>query len=124
MKKFFIAGILCTLVLSSCNSSSKKEAATSSESLTIIATLTAQPEYKDELLKAIEAVVKSTRQEAGNISYNVFEDVNNPLQWTFIETWKSQNAIDSHNNSEHFKAFAKTVEGKSSLSVFILKPKL
>jgi quinol monooxygenase YgiN len=133
MKNLFFATVLSAIFFASCTTSPReKDAATqepaateiSADQLTIIATLTAQPEFKDELWAAVEAVVKGTRQETGNISYNVYIDTANPLKWTFIENWKSQAAIDSHNASEHFQAFAKAVEGKAELSVAILKPAL
>ncbi|GHT69407.1 hypothetical protein AGMMS50239_36120 [Bacteroidia bacterium] len=93
------------------------------EPLTIVATITMKPEYKAEILKAVKTVVDATRKEPGNIFYDVFEDVKDPLKLTFIETWKSQSAIDSHNNSAHFKAFVKAVEGKATLEANILRQK-
>ncbi|GHT56653.1 hypothetical protein FACS189446_8810 [Bacteroidia bacterium] len=93
------------------------------EPLTIVATITVKPEFKADVLNAVKAVVDATRKEPGNIFYDVFEDVKNPLKLTFIETWKSQSAIDSHNNSVHFKAFAKAVEGKATLEASILRQK-
>jgi quinol monooxygenase YgiN len=95
----------------------------STEVLTIIANVIVYPEFKDELLPAIEAVVKATRQEEGNISYDVYEDINNSLRFTFIENWKSQSAIASHNASAHFIEFAKALENKADLEAFTLKQK-
>jgi quinol monooxygenase YgiN len=119
--KFVLFGVFCSVVLL-CAFTGKKEAA-ADETLTIIANVTIKAEYKDDVLKAVKSVVEATRKEEGNIFYDVFEDVSNPLKITFIETWKSQKAIDSHNNSTHFKDFAKAIDGKSSLSVSILKQK-
>ncbi|GHT26354.1 hypothetical protein FACS189432_00600 [Bacteroidia bacterium] len=93
------------------------------ETLTIVASITIKAEYKEDVYKAVKAVVDATRKEPGNIFYDVFEDVNNPLKLTFIETWKSQSAIDSHNNSAHFKEFSKAVEGKATLEAKILRQK-
>ncbi|MDR1561967.1 MAG: antibiotic biosynthesis monooxygenase [Dysgonamonadaceae bacterium] len=128
MKKLLYTLVLVIAGLSSCTCGSKdKEACKGTEnpnSLSIIATLDVYPEFKDELWSAVEAVVEGTRKEEGNICYKVYIDADNPLKWTFIEHWKSQEAIDSHNGSEHFKAFASKVEGKAQLSVSILKPAL
>jgi quinol monooxygenase YgiN len=82
------------------------------------------PEYKAELLEAIKACVDATRQEPGNVSYDLYEDVSDPLKLTFIETWKSQAAIDAHNSSAHFQTFAAAAEGKAALSVGVLRHKL
>jgi len=93
------------------------------EPLTIVATVTVKPEFKDDVLKAIKTVVDATRKEPGCIFYDVFEDVNNPLKFVFIETWKSKEAIDSHNSSVHLTNFVKTIEGKATLEAGTLKQK-
>ena len=91
--------------------------------LTIVATVVVKPEYKDDVLKAIKTVVDATRKETGNIFYDVFEDVKNPLKFVFLEMWKSQAAIDEHNKAAHFKEFVKAVEGKATLEASTLKQK-
>jgi quinol monooxygenase YgiN len=129
IKSSVLFGIFCSLVLlASCTSTGKdKETAPpdagGAEALTIVANVSVYPEFKDELLAAIEAVVKATRQEEGNISYDVFEDINNPLRFTFIETWKSSGAIAAHNASIHFAEFARALENKADLEAFTLKQK-
>jgi quinol monooxygenase YgiN len=115
------------LLLCACTTGVKEketvEAVSNAEMLTIVANITVYPEFKDEILPAIEAVVEATRQEEGNISYDVFEDTGNPLRFTFIETWKSQDAIASHNASVHFLQFAAAIENKADLEAFTLKQK-
>ena len=93
------------------------------ETLTIVATVIVKPEYKEDVLKSIKTVVDATRKEPGNIFYDVFEDINNPLKFVFIETWKSQAAIDTHNKTTHFNNFVKAVEGKATLEAGVLKQK-
>jgi quinol monooxygenase YgiN len=90
--------------------------------LTIIATLKANPDFKTELWDAVGKVVEGTRAEDGNIAYKVYVDTTDSLKLTFIEHWRSQAAIDAHNSSEHFRTFAKAVEGKAELSVILLRP--
>jgi len=93
------------------------------ETLTIVAVVTVKPEFKEDVLKAIKTVVDATRKESDCIFYDVFEDVNNPLKFVFIETWKSQAAIDSHNKSAHLNDFKKAIEGKTSLEASTLRQK-
>jgi quinol monooxygenase YgiN len=115
------------LFLCACTSAVKEketvEEVDSAQTLTIVANVTVYPEFKDDMLPAIEAVVEATRREEGNISYDVFEDTANPLRFTFIENWKSQSAIASHNASAHFIEFAKALENKADLEAFTLKQK-
>ena len=122
MKKNIAIGallcVICSLFLFGSFSNNK---ASNDDTLTIVATVIVKQEYKDDVLKAIKAVVEATRKESGNIFYDVFEDVNNPSKFVFIETWKSQAAIDSHNKTAHFNDFVKAIDGKTSLDVSILK---
>ena len=124
MKKIYVKGVLLSLFCSLFLFSSFTGNNTAQdESLTIVATVVVKSEYKDEVLKAIKAVVDATRKEPGNIFYDVFEDVRNPLKFVFIETWKSQAAIDSHNKAAHFNDFVKAVEGKATLEASTLRQK-
>jgi quinol monooxygenase YgiN len=120
IEKSLFFGIFCSVLLL-CSFTGKADV--QDETLTIVANITIKAEYKDDVYKAIKTVVDATRKESGNIFYDVFEDTNNPLKLTFIETWKSQAAIDSHNNSAHFKEFLKAVDGKATLGATTLRQK-
>ncbi|MDR3217615.1 MAG: antibiotic biosynthesis monooxygenase [Dysgonamonadaceae bacterium] len=119
-KKGIICSVFCALLLFM--SFTSKEAA-NDETLTIVATVTIKAGYKEDVLKAVKTVVDATRKESGVIFYDVFEDVKNPLNITFIETWKSQSAIDMHNKSAHFNEFIKALEGKATVEANVLRQK-
>ncbi|NDW17587.1 antibiotic biosynthesis monooxygenase [Dysgonomonas sp. 216] len=90
--------------------------------LKIVATVIVKKEFQDELEKAFKAVVDGTRKEAGNISYDLHQDANNPLKYVILEVWKSQDAIDSHNVSDHFETFKNAIDGKiESLTIDVIK---
>ena len=90
--------------------------------LKIIAAIVVKAAYQKEMEEILRTIVDETRKEAGNISYDRHQDCQNPLKYTILETWKSQAAIDLHNESAHFKAFVKAIEGKTdSLAVDIIK---
>jgi len=90
--------------------------------LKIVAVVVAKAAYQGELEKVFHTVVDETRKEAGNVSYDLHQDVQNPLKYTILEVWKSQEAIDIHNDSSHFKAFVSAIEGKvDSLTVDVIK---
>lgn len=120
LKKGVLAGIFCPLFLFCSFTNNQK---VNDDTLTIVATITVKPEFKEDVLKAVKTVVDATRKESGNIFYDVFEDVKNPLKFVFIETWKSQAAIDSHNQSAHFNDFVKAVDGKATLEASTLRQK-
>ncbi|MDR1682564.1 MAG: antibiotic biosynthesis monooxygenase, partial [Candidatus Symbiothrix sp.] len=80
--------------------------------LKIVAAIVAKSEFQNDLEKTFQIVVDETRKEAGNILYELHQDINNPLKYIILETWQSQEAIDRHNESVHFKAFVNAIEGK------------
>ncbi|MFR9166562.1 MAG: putative quinol monooxygenase [Dysgonomonas sp.] len=90
--------------------------------LQIVATIEVKEPYKNELLTVFKNVVDESRKEIGNISYDLFQDVKNPLKFVIMEVWKSQDAIDEHNASIHFNDFVKKIDGKvNSLIVDVVK---
>jgi quinol monooxygenase YgiN len=90
--------------------------------LKIIAVIVVKAAFREEMEKALHTLTDESRKEAGNISYDLHQDCENPLKYTILETWKSQEAINFHNESAHFKAFVKAIEGKvDGLTVDIIK---
>ncbi|MBB4036014.1 quinol monooxygenase YgiN [Dysgonomonas hofstadii] len=90
--------------------------------LKIVAVIVVKAAYQEELEKVFRTVVDGTRKEAGNVSYDLHQDCKDPLKYTILEVWKSQQAIDEHNKSDHFKAFVAGIEGKvESLTVDVMK---
>ncbi|PXV63127.1 quinol monooxygenase YgiN [Dysgonomonas alginatilytica] len=90
--------------------------------LKIVATITVKSDNKEEVLVALQNVVNATRKEEGNVSYDLHQNITNPLEYTILEVWKSQEAIDLHNASTHFDEFKKAIGGKiEGLKVDIIK---
>lgn len=90
--------------------------------LKIVAVIEVKEVYKDELMNVFKETVDATRKEEGSISYELFEDVKNPLKFTFIEHWASKEAIEEHNASAHFQRFVAAIEGKvDNLAIDVLK---
>ena len=48
-------------------------------------------------------LVRETQKENGNISYTLNQSVENNKLHAMIEIWESQQALDAHMASEHFK---------------------
>ncbi len=53
-------------------------------------------------LRTASELVSASQAEPGCVTYTLNRCVENPRQFCFIEIWKDQAAIDSHNASEHF----------------------
>ena len=112
----------CCVKESSAACCSEATKACCENALKIVATVTIKDAAdKDAIEQALFAVVDGTRTEEGNISYELHQDINNPLVYVFIEVWKSQEAIDIHGATEHFKTFATAVDGKVDMAVNTVK---
>lgn len=58
---------------------------------------------KDKVLGMLDEMIEKTRAEEGCISYELYEDVNNPNIITFIEEWENEESLNNHIKSEHFQ---------------------
>lgn len=65
-----------------------------------------------ETLAAIMAgVVPASRQEPGNLTYEVSRDAADPLLFVLYDRWASLDAVVEHEATEHFKAGAARMKG-------------
>lgn len=63
---------------------------------TIIGTVVAKPERREELRRILEAMVKPTRGEAGCIEYHFHCDKNDDCVFVFYENFQSKEALEIH----------------------------
>lgn len=75
----------------------------SDKPVVIVAKFMAQPGKADELKKVLSACVPGSRAEEGNVHYDLYRSVEDGNVFLFHESWKSQQAIDSHGEQPHFK---------------------
>ena len=60
---------------------------------------------RDEWLDRITSYAKACRDEPGCKSFDVYESVESPNQFSIIESFESQEAGGAHVQTEHFKDF-------------------
>lgn len=53
--------------------------------------------------KLASELINETRKEDGCIEYSLYEELNNEDMMCFIEKWKSQESLEAHIESKHFK---------------------
>ncbi|WP_423211889.1 putative quinol monooxygenase [Paracoccus yeei] len=70
---------------------------------TIIGTLTARPETREELASLLMALVAPTRAEAGCINYDFHVDAADPCVFVFYENWTDRAALDAHLAMPHLQ---------------------
>jgi len=73
------------------------------DTLRVIARVKARPDKVNELLSVLSSLVEPTRKEPGCISYNLFQNNQDPTDFALIEEWKSGPALESHLATKHFK---------------------
>lgn len=117
----FISFMVIGLTACNCNSSSKnccaeKEACSEQpcksvkkEKKTIVCRVSVKAGQEEAFMNVAKVLVEATRQEAGNISYNLYRSPFDPQSFVFYEEYKDDAAFDFHANSEHFKAFAAAI---------------
>jgi quinol monooxygenase YgiN len=86
------------------------------DQVTVVAHLTANPGKEGDLLKLLRGLLDPTRKEAGCIRYELNQEIENPLAFTFAEKFTNPNAYAAHLKMRHVKKFAEQsidlVEGR------------
>ena len=70
---------------------------------TLLGTVTARPETRDEVASLLAAQVAPTRAELGCINYDFHVDAVDPCVFVFYENWASHPALDAHLAMPHLQ---------------------
>lgn len=76
----------------------------SAKTIRVVAHLTARPDKIEETREALSALVEPTRAEDGCIKYELTQNNSDPTDFTFVEEWSTDAALDAHLESEHIRA--------------------
>ena len=70
--------------------------------IVLVLKLELQEGKKSEFIAVTRPLIEGSQKEAGNIEYNLYEELDEPNTVAFIEKWKDQAALDVHEKTEHF----------------------
>lgn len=70
---------------------------------TLIGTVVAKDETREELRGILAAQVTPTRAEAGCVNYDFHVDVEDPNVFVFYENWRSRDDLDVHLKAPHLQ---------------------
>jgi quinol monooxygenase YgiN len=70
---------------------------------TIIGTVVAKPEKREELLNILRSFVAPTRTEPGCINYDFHHDANDPNRFVFYENFVDEAALQNHLGMPYLK---------------------
>ena len=73
--------------------------------ITIIARFDVKADCVDKFIRCACECARNSRREKGNLSYKVFSSRENNSQFTFIEEWVNDTAIELHGKTTHFQEF-------------------
>ena len=77
----------------------------------------------EEAIKIFDELAQKSRLEKGCIAYNLYQDLNDKTILTMIEEWESEESLESHRNTEHFKTLVpitRTFKKDSDLNLYRL----
>lgn len=74
------------------------------QTIRVVAHITPRPGKEVEVQSILSGMIEPTRQEPGCIHYELLQNLNNPTEFTLLEEWESQTALDGHTAAAHTKA--------------------
>jgi quinol monooxygenase YgiN len=69
--------------------------------LHVIARIKAKREHVDAVRDILTGFVAPTRAEDGCLRYDLLQNNSDPADFTFVEEWSGQPALDAHSKSQH-----------------------
>ncbi len=70
----------------------------------VVARLTARPEMVAELQVLLLSLIEPTRQEPGCLRYELLHHAADPTNFTFVEEWADETALEGHFTTPHVQA--------------------
>ncbi len=80
-------------------------------SMRVVARIPAQPDQVDQVREILAGLVEPTRREAGCIAYDLLQNKTDPAEFTFVEEWESDEALDAHLKTHHVQAALARLQG-------------
>ena len=71
------------------------------DSIRIVAKVVADPDSVDQVCSILSDLVEPTRKESGCINYELLQNRTDPSDFTFVEEWETDAAIDAHLTAKH-----------------------
>jgi quinol monooxygenase YgiN len=65
--------------------------------------MVANPDSVDRVRSILLGLVGPTRAEPGCITYELLQNRHDPTDFTFVEEWEGDAALDAHLSTEHIK---------------------
>ena len=83
----------------------------------VVAHITAKPDTVDQTRELLMSLIDPTRAEDGCVTYELLQNNDDPTDFTFVEEWTSDAALDEHLATEHLKRV-----GEKGAELFAVQP--
>lgn len=70
--------------------------------LTVFVRVKVKPNFEDDYVAAAKALVKSSRKELENITYDFCRIDGSDHEYCFVERWESYSSLEKHQASQHY----------------------
>ncbi|OUC15800.1 MAG: antibiotic biosynthesis monooxygenase [Alkalinema sp. CACIAM 70d] len=77
----------------------------------VVAHVIAKPDQIEALKALTLSILEPTRQESGCIQYELHQNLQDPTDFTFIEEWESEAALEAHLQTPHLQAAMAQLDG-------------
>jgi quinol monooxygenase YgiN len=71
----------------------------------VFASFTPKPEALATVEQMLGSMVTATRQEPGNLEYDLYRSTSEPTTLHIFEVYTDSAALDAHRASDHYKAY-------------------
>lgn len=83
----------------------------SKTTIKVVARVVALPEQVEVVKLVLISLIEPTLQEAGCITYELFQNQNDLTDFTFVEEWESQELLNTHLASLHISQATSQLAG-------------
>lgn len=73
------------------------------KTLDVVAMYTVKPGSENEVLAQLRLLAEASRNEDGNLRYEYFRGVEDPLKIVILESYRTAADFDAHRESVHFQ---------------------
>jgi quinol monooxygenase YgiN len=76
----------------------------------VVARIIAKSDRIEQLKTVLSQIVEPTRKESGCIQYDLLHNAVEPTDFTFVEEWETEAALEAHLQSAHIQTALREVE--------------
>ncbi|MGA0601197.1 putative quinol monooxygenase [Caulobacter sp. KR2-114] len=88
----------------------------------IVAVLTARPGKAEALRTLLDGMLASSRAEAGNLRYDLWQDQADANRFVLDELYVDAAAVASHRATAHFQAYLSKINDLAERTALVLDP--